>query len=199
MIYIVDYDAGNLRSVQKALEKVGGNAEVTDNSEKILSGDKVVFPGVGAFGNAVQALEKRGLRNTLVEYINSGRPFLGICLGMQLLFEQSEENPGVQGLSVLKGTVKRFLFDIKVPHLGWNVLNQKKETVLWNSIPKDSYFYFAHSYYISPDDKDIVIGESDYNGAYPVAVQYKNVMGLQFHPEKSQKNGLQILQNFVNL
>ncbi len=199
MICIVDYEAGNLRSVQKAVEHTGTEAKVTSSPKEILEADKVIFPGVGAFGKAVEKIDQLGLRDTLLESIDKGKPFLGICLGMQLLFESSEESPGVKGLSVFKGPVKRFSKDLKVPHLGWNVLIPITESPLWNNIADQSFFYFAHSYYISPENSGIIIGETDYGMRVPVAVNKENVFGLQFHPEKSQKMGLQVLENFVNI
>ncbi|MBN2410326.1 imidazole glycerol phosphate synthase subunit HisH [candidate division KSB1 bacterium] len=199
MIYIVDYGAGNLRSVQKAVEYNGNDAQFTSNPDDIDKADKIIFPGVGAFGKAIEKIDALELRTPLIRFIETGKPFLGICLGLQLLFENSEENPGIPGLAVLKGSVKRFSGDLKVPHLGWNVLIRKSNSTLWEGIPANSYFYFAHSYYISPVETDIIIGESDYGSHFPVAVQKNNLYGLQFHPEKSQKFGLQVLKNFLNI
>lgn len=198
MIYIIDYNAGNLRSVQKAVEKNGGDAIITSNPADLKKADKIIFPGVGAFGNAVQQLEKLNLRDSIVEAIDREIPFLGICLGLQLLFEKSEENETVLGLSVLKGTVKRFPKGLKIPHLGWNELMIQKQSPLWNNIADGSYYYFAHSFYVQPLDESIIIGLSDYSIQYPVAIQKGNLFGLQFHPEKSQKWGLKVLKNFVN-
>jgi len=199
MLYIVDYGAGNLRSVQKAVEYNGATAQITSNPDDIKKADKVIFPGVGAFGKAIEKIESLKLRSPLTEFIATGKPFLGICLGLQLLFESSEENPGVPGLAVLKGDVKRFPAGLKVPHLGWNVLIKKQDNALWNGIPEDSYFYFAHSYYISPSENGIVIGESEYGSRFPVAIKKENLYGLQFHPEKSQKYGLAVLKNFLSI
>ena len=199
MICIVDYKAGNLRSVQKAVEFNGADARVTFNPDEILNAPKLILPGVGAFGNAMEKIDEFGLREIILEYIATGKPFLGICVGLQLLFESSEESPGAVGLSVLKGSVKRFSNGLKVPHLGWNVLQQDKPSPLWKDIPNDSYYYFAHSYYIDPVDRTDVIAYTDYGGQVPIAVQRENVFGLQFHPEKSQTNGLRVLGNFINL
>jgi len=199
MLYIVDYGAGNLRSVQKAVEYNGAAAQITSNPADIEKADKVIFPGVGAFGKAIEKIETLELRSPLIEFIATGKPFLGICLGLQLLFENSEENPGVTGLGVLKGDVKRFSAGLKVPHLGWNVLIKKENNTLWNGIPEDSYFYFAHSYYISPLENEIIIGESEYGSRFPVAIKKENLYGLQFHPEKSQKYGLAVLKNFLSI
>jgi glutamine amidotransferase len=199
MICIIDYGAGNLRSVQKAVEFIGGEAVVTADVAAIENADRVIFPGVGAFGKAMAAIDQLALRSSITDFIAAGKPFLGICLGLQLLFEESEEDPGVRGLSVLRGTVKRFSPQLKVPHLGWNVLIQVVACPLWKNIPDSSYFYFAHSYYISPDEDSVVVGVSDYGLAVPVAIRKNNLYGLQFHPEKSQKVGLEILKNFVSI
>ncbi len=199
MICIVDYGAGNLRSVQKAVEHWGVETIVSSSAKDIDDADKIIFPGVGAFGRAIEAIERLQLRTPLTRAIKDGKPFLGICLGLQLLFESSEESPGVTGLSVLNGSVKRFPSGLKVPHLGWNVLLKTKDSPLWKDIPDNSYYYFAHSYYIQPDDEQVVIGKSDYGINFPVAIQQGNLLGLQFHPEKSQKNGLKILKNFIEM
>ncbi len=199
MICIVDYGAGNLRSVQKALEHLGAQAQVSSSAKDIESSDKIILPGVGAFGKAVDAIDRLGLRPSLVQSIEQNKPFLGICLGLQLLFENSEENPEARGLSVLAGHVVRFPKNLKVPHLGWNVLQQTSDSPLWQGIADESYFYFAHSYYVLPKDASLTVGASDYSFRFPVAIRKGNLFGLQFHPEKSQKRGLQILRNFVAL
>ena len=199
MICIVDYGAGNLRSVEKAVEHQGGTALVSSNADDVLRADKVIFPGVGAFGKAVEQIDRLGLRDALIEAIQSGKPFLGICLGLQLLFARSEESPEAKGLGVLSGQVKRFPQGLKVPHLGWNILVQTRPSPLWRGIPDRSFYYFAHSFYIQPEDEEVVIGTSDYGAEFPVAVQRGNLFGLQFHPEKSQKWGLAVLKNFIEL
>ncbi len=199
MICIVDYGAGNLRSVQKAVEHSGADTIVSSSASEIDSADKVIFPGVGAFGKAVEAIDQLSLRRPLIRAIEIGKPFLGICLGLQLLFERSEENPDARGLGVLEGEVKRFPNTLKVPHLGWNVLAKKKDSPLWQGIPNNSFFYFAHSFFIQPKDESCIIGESDYGFAFPVAMQKGNLFGVQFHPEKSQRWGLAILKNFIEL
>ncbi|MBN1466084.1 imidazole glycerol phosphate synthase subunit HisH [candidate division KSB1 bacterium] len=199
MISIIDYDAGNLRSVQKALESCGARTRITNKPDELQEADKVVFPGVGAFGRAMQAVRDYGFIDAILRFIDSGRPFLGICIGMQLMLETSAESPGVRGLGLVKGDVKRFSQEIKVPHLGWNEVHQVGASPLWENIPDGSYFYFAHSYYVEPRDRQIIVGATDYFGAVPVAIRFDNVYGLQFHPEKSQQHGLQILRNFVNL
>ncbi len=199
MIYIIDYDAGNLRSVQKALQNCGADVHITSKPEDLSKADKVIFPGVGAFGKAKESFEKYGFVDAVKEFIDTGKPFLGICLGMQLMFESGEENPGVPGLGLFKGHVRRFSHDIKVPHLGWNELIQVGESPLWNDIPSDACFYFAHSYFIDPEDRSLIVGETDYYGRVPVAIRKENLYGVQFHPEKSQQHGLHVLQNFVEL
>lgn len=198
MIAMIDYGAGNIRSVSKALEKMGGNVQLTDNPQTIKEADKVVLPGVGAFGNAMEALAEKNLIHTIHEVVKAGKPFLGICVGLQCMFDSSEENPGIQGLSLMKGTVKRFGAELKVPHLGWNQVTQKENSPLWKNIPDGSYFYFAHSFYVDPEES-VVIGETDYHINYTSAIHKDNIYGIQFHPEKSQKYGLAVLKNFVEM
>jgi glutamine amidotransferase len=199
MIVIIDYDAGNLFSVQKAVEFIGAQASISSYPEDIIKADKVIFPGVGSFGNAIKTIRKLNLEDPIQACIQENKPFLGICLGLQLLFEKSQESPDSRGLGILEGEVKRFSYSIKVPHLGWNVLNQVQQSPLWQDIPEKSYFYYAHSYYVQPENQEIITGQSDYNGAYTVAVKRNNLYGLQFHPEKSQKWGLEVLKNFIKL
>ncbi len=199
MICIIDYGAGNLRSVQKAVEHCGAETIVSSSARDILRADKVIFPGVGAFGNAMEAIRQRDLQDAVPDFIHSGKPFLGICLGMQLLFENSQENPDVPGFGIFKGQVKRFPQNLKVPHLGWNRLIQTHASPLWRAIPQDAYFYFAHSYHVAPHNDKIIVGQCDYFEKYTVAVRKDSVFGLQFHPEKSQKYGLKILDNFIAL
>jgi glutamine amidotransferase len=197
MIAVVDYDAGNLRSVAKALESLGADVRVTGDPTDVERADKIILPGVGAFGGAVRSLEAKGLVDPLRRAIQDGTPFLGICLGMQLLYESSEENPGVEGLGVVHGRVVRFPAGLKVPHLGWNQVHQKENTPIWLEIPDHSFFYFAHSYFGVPEDYSVVSGETEYGMTFASAVHRKNVFGLQFHPEKSQKCGLKLLNNFI--
>jgi glutamine amidotransferase len=197
MIALVNYGAGNIRSVTKAMEASGADVKVTESPEDVFAADKVVLPGVGAFGKAVEALEKRKLVEPLRKVIREGKPFLGICLGAQLLFESSEENPGVEGLGVLPGKVVRFPAGLKVPHLGWNQVSPKKDHFIWADVPEDSYFYFAHSYYFAPANPEHVLGETEYSHQYASIVGRDNITGIQFHPEKSQKWGLKILENFI--
>lgn len=196
MIVVVDYEAGNLRSVAKAIEYLGRKVQITDKPEEVLKAEKVILPGVGAFGKAVHALEEKGLKPAIKEYIDSGKPFLGICLGLQFLYEESEENPGIKGLGMIPGKVVRFPKELKIPHLGWNTVLQKNNHPLWRDIPNACFFYFAHSYYGVPL-KSVVTGWTEYGISFASAIAFENVFGVQFHPEKSQKWGLKLLENFV--
>jgi glutamine amidotransferase len=201
MIAIVDYQMGNLRSVQKALERVGATALITCQAEVIRQANGLVLPGVGAFGDAVLELRRRGLIEPLLDFIRSGRPFLGICLGLQLLFEKSFENGEHAGLGVLQGDVVRFPArpGLKVPHMGWNQVRQVRATPLLEGIEDGSYFYFVHSYYVRPRDPSVIVLETDYGEPFCAMVQTGNVWATQFHPEKSQRTGLRMLENFVRL
>ena len=196
MIALVNYEAGNIRSVTKALEKCGGSIQVTDRADDIRKADKVILPGVGAFGKAMEALTRFGLTGVLQEAAVE-KPFLGICVGLQLLFEFSEESPGVRGLSILK--VCRFPTGVKIPHLGWNQVKQVKRSALWQNLPDRQFYYFANSYYAEPGDPDVIAGMTDYNVDFTSAVSRDQLFGVQFHPEKSQKWGLKILENFIRL
>ncbi len=198
MIAVVDYGMGNLRSVEKALERVGAEVCVTDDPEVIAAADKVVLPGVGAMGAAVRRLEERTLIPVIRRVTEQGRPFLGICLGLQLLFETSAEGEETRGLGLLPGRVERFQGP-KVPHMGWNRLETTVEDPLWKGLPEETYVYFCHSYYVLPADRSVVSAWSDYGGRFAAAVRRDNVMGVQFHPEKSQTAGLRILRNFVEV
>jgi len=199
MIVMIDYKAGNLRSVAKALEAAGGRVNVTEDWKDLEKADKIVLPGVGAFGKAVEELKARSLFEPIREQIASGKPFLGICLGAQLLFESSEENPGVTGLAALKGKCLRFEPGLKIPHLGWNQVAQKTDAPIWKDVPDRSFYYFAHSYYFQPEVDEVTTGQTEYGIKYTSAVWKDNVFGVQFHPEKSQKWGLKILKNFIKL
>lgn len=205
MIAVIDYGMGNLRSVQKALEVAGAKARVTCRPEDIKKCDKVVFPGVGAFGDAMKELKRFNLAEAIKDSIRAGKPFLGLCLGMQLLFDKSDEAPGVKGLGVLKGDVKKFkLKNLKVPHMGWNeIVHGRRSTVhdpsILKGVPNDSYMYFVHSYYVRPEDKKSILTTTDYGIKFASGVAKDNIYGLQFHPEKSQDLGLKILRNFVKL
>ncbi|MFH1199220.1 MAG: imidazole glycerol phosphate synthase subunit HisH [Candidatus Omnitrophota bacterium] len=206
MIAIIDYGMGNIHSVQKALEKQGAKVIVTNNPEEIEKADKLVLPGVGAFDDAVAELEKQDLIPAIKESIKNKKPFLGICLGMQLLFEASEEAKTKKGLGILKGTVKKFKASkgLKVPHMGWNQL--KRSTVyglqstvchLLKDIPEGANVYFCHSYYPEPKDKKVIAATCNYNSDFAAVVCQDNVYGAQFHPEKSQDVGLIMLKNFI--
>lgn len=199
MIVMIDYKAGNLRSVAKALEAAGADVKVSENWKDLAGADKIVLPGVGAFGKAVEELKTRNLFEPIKEEIAKEKPFLGICLGAQLLFESSEENPGIEGLSVVPGVCRRFPGGLKVPHLGWNQVAQQNDAPIWKDVPNRSFYYFAHSYYFEPEVSEVSTGITTYSIDYTSAVWKDNVFGLQFHPEKSQKWGLKILENFVSL
>ena len=198
-IILIDAGTGNLRSVQKALESVGATVERTDDPQKVSSGKKVVLPGVGAFGDFMAGLRVRGLEDAVKEVVSRGRPLLGICVGMQVLFELGEEMGEHTGLGLLAGKVVRFDDSLlmKIPHTGWNQVRVKKEAVLFDQIKDGAYVYFNHSYYCQAQDYSDVIAEVDYGIRYACAVRRENIFGVQFHPEKSQTVGLQILKNFV--
>jgi len=196
VIAVVDYGAGNLRSVEKALQAVGAQARLTEDAAEVARADAVVLPGVGAFGDALERLRSRGLDEAVLRGIREGKPFLGICLGLQVLFEASEESPGVQGFGVLPGEVRRFTGDLKVPHLGWNEVMFDPQEPLFTGIPRGAYFYFAHSYFAELAEADLAAGWTEYGRRFACAVRRDNVWAVQFHPEKSQRWGLQVLRNF---
>lgn len=208
MIAIIDYGMGNLRSVQKAFEAVDAEAIITSDSKKILSAKSVVLPGVGAFKSCMLNLEKLDLIETVHQSVKSGKPFLGICLGLQLLFSQSEEFGSIDGLGILPGKVVRFkdgLTDsgtgelLKIPHMGWNTIRTTPGNPLFDSIKDDSYFYFVHSYYIVPQDPAIIATTTSYGVDFASGIHHENVHAFQFHPEKSQRLGLTVLKNFSKL
>lgn len=201
MIGIIDYDAGNVRSVEKALACLGQEAIITKDKEALLKADKVILPGVGAFGHAMNNLKAFGLDEVILKITQSGTPFLGICLGLQLLFERSEEAPGVPGLGILKGEVLRFpnKDNLKIPHMGWNSLCLKNDGRLFRGIGDQSYVYFVHSYYLKAKDEQIVRAAAEYGVPIHTSVEWGNIFGCQFHPEKSGETGLHILRNFVEL
>jgi glutamine amidotransferase len=200
MIAIIDYNMGNLLSVSKALETVSDNIKIIDNPDELKNAAGIVLPGVGNFGEGMEHLRARGFEAPLLEAINAGIPFLGICLGMQMLMEYSEEAPGIKGLGVFKGGVIRFPDGIeKVPHMGWNSINIKQQNIAaLANIAEDSYFYFVHSYYVAPEDSSVVVASCNYITEVAAAIGDKNIFATQFHPEKSQDKGLTILKNFVN-
>lgn len=202
MICVIDYGMGNLRSVSKALEKLGGKVSVSSDPKDLAMADKIVLPGVGAFGNGMRELKKRNLIDPILVASRQGKPFLGICLGMQLLFEESEESPGVRGLSLFAGRVQRFkTAGIKVPHMGWNAMEIQEPIVpLLKRLLQPSFFYFVHSYYPVPEDPTLVAGTTEYEGErFAAFVGKSSLWASQFHPEKSQEAGLQILRNFLSL
>ena len=201
MIAIIDYDAGNIRSVQKACEALGDEeVAVTGDGEEILAADRVILPGVGAFGSAMERLKARGLDEVIRRVADSGRPFLGICLGLQLLFEESEESPGVTGLGILRGKILRIPDKaVRVPHIGWNSLTFPNEGRLFAGIGEEPFVYFVHSYYLKAADEAVVRARTSYGVEIDASVESKNVFATQFHPEKSGKTGLLILKNFLAL
>lgn len=201
MIAIVDYGMGNLRSVQKGFEKVGHEAMVTRDPATVRQAAKVVLPGVGAFEDAMGELNRLGLTNSILGAIDSGRPFLGICLGLQLLFERSYENGEHAGLGVLKGEVVRFQLppEYSVPHMGWNQAIIRRRAPILQGIDEGAHFYFVHSYYVVPEDRSLVAVEAEYHKPFCAMVWRENVFATQFHPEKSQADGLKILKNFGDL
>lgn len=201
MIAIIDYGMGNLASVQNAFLKVGYPTLITARPEDILAADKVVLPGVGAFGDAIHNLRQRGMDDTIRQVVERQTPLLGICLGMQLLFSQSEENGLHLGLDIIPGRVQRFDLpaDFKVPQIGWNSIVINPASRLLAGIPSDSYFYFVHSYYVVPDDSAVVAARTDYGIDFVSAIERGALMATQFHPEKSSRLGLRILKNFGEL
>ncbi|MFA7271786.1 MAG: imidazole glycerol phosphate synthase subunit HisH [Candidatus Omnitrophota bacterium] len=201
MIAIIDYGMGNIHSVKKALELYGAKIKVSNRPREISSCRKIVLPGVGAFGDAMQELENQGLAALIKDEIKNKKPFLGICLGLQLLFEKSEEADKCKGLGIIRGEIKKFpVSDLKVPHMGWNQLKQEIDSCpLLKGIADDSYVYFCHSYYPQPKEADVIAATTGYGMNFASIVWQGNVYGAQFHPEKSQSVGLKMLENFVNL
>lgn len=200
MIAIIDYDAGNIKSVEKALILLGEEPVITRDRDTILSADKVILPGVGAFGDAMQNLRAYNLDKVIYEVVEKGTPFLGICLGMQLLFERSDETPGVEGLGILKGDILKFprMGELKIPHMGWNSLTLCNEGKLFAGM-EEPYVYFVHSFYLKAENQEIVRAVSEYGMQFHAAVEQGNVYACQFHPEKSSSTGLQILKNFLTV
>lgn len=198
-VVLIDAGTGNLRSVQKALENIGAKVTRTDDPQRVLSGRRVVMPGVGAFGDFMSGLRARGLEGAVKEIAMRGIPLLGICVGMQALFDVGEEMGMHTGLGLLAGKVVRFaeFLPVKIPHTGWNQVEVKKDASLFNQVNNGAYVYFNHSYYCQPWNSSDVIGTTDYGFTYACAVQRENIFGVQFHPEKSQALGLQILKNFL--
>ncbi len=202
MITIIDYDMGNLRSVQKGFEKVGAQARFARHPDEILTAEKLILPGVGAFRDAIAALKERHLIEPIFDYLKTGKPMMGICLGLQLLFDRSYEDGEYEGLGLIPGEVVRFEPEdptLKVPHMGWNSLSIKRDCPIMKGLPEDPFVYFVHSYYVKPTEKSTIVATSDYAGEFTAVIQKDNIMATQFHPEKSQSVGLKILQNFAEL
>ena len=201
MIAIIDYDAGNIKSVEKALKTLGQDVVVTRDAETLLNADKVILPGVGSFGDAMGKLHDYQLVEVIKKIVEKKTPFLGICLGLQLLFESSEETPGVEGLGILKGKIVKIPEngELKIPHMGWNSLRFQNEGRLFTNLPQDSYVYFVHSYYLQAEDETIVKATTDYSTCIHASVEKDNVFACQFHPEKSSDVGLTILKNFCEI
>ena len=199
MIAILDYDAGNIKSVEKAVQLLGQEVTITRDRREVLNADKVILPGVGAFGDAMGKIRQYGLYEVIHEVAEQGTPFLGICLGLQLLFERSEESPGVEGLGILKGEILRIpeTPGLKIPHMGWNSLEFRNNGRLFENLPEESYVYFVHSYYLRAADEKIVTAVTEYGTQIHASVEQGNVFACQFHPEKSSDAGIQILKNFV--
>ncbi|MDY2789636.1 MAG: imidazole glycerol phosphate synthase subunit HisH [Lachnospiraceae bacterium] len=201
MIAIIDYDAGNVASVEKALQYLGEEAVITRDHNTLLRADKVILPGVGAFGDAMQKLNEYGLVDVIKEIVARKTPFLGICLGLQLMFEESAESAGVKGLGLLPGKIKRIpdAPGLKIPHMGWNSIKISDKSRLFSGIPQDSYVYFVHSYYLEAQNEQDVAATTEYSTHIHAAVEHENIFACQFHPEKSSSVGLSILKNFVTL
>ncbi|MDN5292814.1 MAG: imidazole glycerol-phosphate synthase subunit HisH [Eubacteriales bacterium] len=199
MIGIIDYGRGNLRSVEKGFARMGHAARIVTTPEEALQMDGLVLPGVGAFGDAMASLRKAGMVEAIREFIASGRPFLGICLGLQLLFDESEEFGRHQGLGIFPGRVVMFPSDLKVPHMGWNQVELVRECPLFAGIPNGTAFYFVHSYYVRPEKEEITVAVTEYGVRFTSVAARGNVFGIQFHPEKSSTLGLKILDNFGKL
>lgn len=199
MIAIIDYDAGNIKSVEKAMIRLGQDVCITREKDRILTADKVILPGVGAFGDAMGKIRQYGLESVIHEVVERGTPFLGICLGLQLLFERSDETPGVEGLGILKGEILRIPDHpgLKIPHMGWNSLDFQNDGRLFKNLPEHPYVYFVHSYYLKAAEEDIVTATTEYSTHIHASVEKGNVFACQFHPEKSSDVGLQILRNFA--
>lgn len=202
MIAVIDYGAGNLQSVVKALHFIGCDCTITSRKEKLLQADGAILPGVGSFADAMDCMNRSGATEAVRSFIDSGKPLLGICLGLQLLFDGSEESPGAKGLGILKGSITKIPSQngaLKIPHMGWNSLEICQHDGIFKGIPEDAYVYFVHSYFLKAEDDAIVAARTHYGVAIDAAVQCRNVIATQFHPEKSGKVGLQMLRNFVEM
>lgn len=199
MIAIIDYGVGNLKSVQKALTYLGIDSVITSDAETILKAEKVILPGVGAFGDAMKELKNSTLDKIVYQVVEKQTPLLGICVGMQLLFEGSEESPGVEGLGILQGAFKRFSRDVITPHMGWNSLSFTRSSKLFNGVDEGADVYFVHSYYLDATTAESIVATTEYDGVFGVAIEKDKIYATQFHPEKSGEVGLQILRNFGGL
>lgn len=201
MIAIIDYEMGNLRSVQKAFERVGHTATITSDPAELLSAEKIILPGVGGFADAISELKRRELVEPIRASIESGKPFLGICLGLQLLFDRSYEDGVHQGLGIIPGEVRRFEIpsEYKVPHMGWNQVSFERRPPILAGIEDEPHFYFVHSYYVAPETEAVVAGEASYPDPFCAMIWRDNLLATQFHPEKSQADGLRLLKNFAEL
>ena len=201
MVAIIDYDAGNVKSVEKAVAALGKHAILTGNPDEILSAEHVILPGVGAFGDAMKKLNQYALADTIRKVVEKNTPFLGICLGLQLLFESSEESPGVDGLGILPGEIVRIpeKDDLKIPHIGWNSLSYPNQGRLFQGVPEQSYVYFVHSYYLQADEPEIVKAVTEDGTLIHASVEKDNIFACQFHPEKSSEVGMTILKNFLDV
>lgn len=201
MISVIDYGAGNLRSVQKALEFLGFSASVTADRDEILSSDSIILPGVGAFGDCMKNLKERNLINCIYDAVDNKIPFMGICLGLQLMFEESEETPGVSGLGIFKGKIVKIppQDGLKIPQMGWNSLDFPKKARIFSGLCENPFVYFVHSYYAEPTDREIIAATCSYSKNLTVALESENIFATQFHPEKSGNVGLKILKNFAEV
>ena len=198
VVTVLDYGAGNVRSVVNAIKQLGHSVKFVASPQDILDANVLIFPGVGAFGEVIKVLEERKLKKPLLAYLRNNRPFLGICLGLQVLFEYSEESPNWKGLGFFKGKVVRFKTDLSVPHMGWNGIKARQKSRIFNGLTGNEKLYFVHSYHVEPEDKNIILTSTDYGYEFTSSVQFGNVIATQFHPEKSGKIGLKILENFLN-
>lgn len=194
---LIDYGAGNLMSITNALKKLRAQYCLVNKPEDLENIDAIILPGVGNFGDAMEKLE--GFRKPLLEAIGKGIPFLGLCLGIQIVFESSDESPGVKGLGLFKGQCRRLPSDVKTPHMGWNTVNVVKESSIFTDIDDSSYFYFVHSYYPEPSDDDLMVAQTEYGLIFPSVIRLENVYATQFHPEKSGELGLKLLNNFLKV
>ena len=200
MIAVIDYGAGNLQSVVKALRFIGCDCMITNNKQELLSANGAILPGVGSFGDAMDCMSRSGAADGVLSFVKTGKPLLGICLGLQLLFDSSEESPNARGLGLLKGSIRKIPDadgTLKIPHMGWNSLELCRRDGIFQGLPDDPYVYFVHSYYLTAEDESIVSAKTQYGTSIDAAVAFENIYATQFHPEKSGKLGLQILRNFA--